>query len=101
MRLMLITTAAILAGCSSASGVLVTDEDVSRLKVGATTLAQAVAELGPPTSTTRSSEGHALVSYSRAQYSMGALVMRSVMLRFGTDGVLAEVTLYDSNSGQR
>ena len=101
MKALLIAAAVTVAGCTSMHGVDVSDEDLTRVKVGETTVEQAVELLGPPTSTTRSSQGLTLVSYARAGYSNGVMVSRSVMLRFGNDGKLAEITRYDSNSSPR
>jgi outer membrane protein assembly factor BamE (lipoprotein component of BamABCDE complex) len=100
-RIAAIAAITIMTGCTSMHGIDVSDEDLKRIKVGETTVQQAKEEFGQPTSVMRSSQGHTLVSYSRAGYSAGSLVSRSVMLRFDNDGKLAEITVYDGNSYPR
>jgi len=100
MRFVLLALVLVVAGCAS-SGVMVSSDALGALKVGETTQSQAVASLGKPTSLTTSSDGSALINYSHAKYTGGALVMHSVTLRFASDGKLAEVTRYESDTSPK
>ena len=101
-----------LLGCS-ATGIKVSDEQISKLKKGETTQSQAVSILGNPVTTAKSSYGTTLI-YSYGEYSAraasfipvvgmfagGADVRSSaVILRFDTNNVLADITSTQSQYG--
>lgn len=95
-----------LAGCA-ATGVKVTDAQVSAFKPGEATEAQVVQALGQPTMRMRLGDGSVMVVYTYAEASVrpatfipivGGLVggsdsrSSSVSLRFGADGKLIDTT---------
>lgn len=105
--------AACLAACA-ATGVRVTDEQVSALKPGEATEATAVAALGAPTMRTRLADGWVVLVYTYAEVKMrpatfipivGAFAggadtrTSSVSLRFGADGKLIDTTSSSSTYG--
>lgn len=105
--------ATLLAGCA-ATGVKVTDAQVSAFKPGEATEAQVVAALGEPTMRTRLADGSVMVIYSYAESQVrpatfipvvGALVggadsrSTAVTLRFGPDGKLIDTSSSTSSFG--
>lgn len=103
----------VLAGCA-ASGVRVTDDQLSTLKPGETTEAQAVAAFGKPTMRMRQADGSVLVMYTYIEVStrpetfipfVGAFVggadsrTNTVTLRFGPDGSLMDTSASESQIG--
>jgi sulfur carrier protein ThiS len=105
--------AALLAGCA-ASGVKVSDDALAALKAGQTTVADAVAALGEPTSRMRAADGSVVLQYVYAEAKVRAASFvpvvgafaggtdtraRVVVLRFGPDGRLIDSTSTDSQYG--
>ncbi len=103
----------LLAACA-ATGVKVTDEQVSALKVGEATEAQAIQALGSPTMRMRLQDGTTMLMYSYVESVVrpatfipivgafaGGADMRtnSVTLRFGQDGKLVATTSAESAHG--
>lgn len=105
--------AAALTGCA-ATGVKVTDAQVTAFKPGEATEAQVVGALGQPTMRMRLPDGTVMVVYSYAEATIrpatfiplvGGLVggadsrSTSVSLRFGADGKLIDTTSTSATYG--
>lgn len=106
-------TALVLAGCA-ASGVKVTEEQLSKLTVGVSTESHAVAHLGAPTSRMRLASGEVMLQYVYAEAQVrpasfvpvvglfaGGTDVRGnmVVLSFGVDGKLANTSSSASQLG--
>lgn len=102
-----------LAGCA-ATGVKVTDAQLAGMVKGQTTMEQAVAALGPPTSRTRMADGTSILQYIYAEskvraasfvpvvgaFAGGTDVRSSVAtLRFDATGKLLDVASSESEYG--
>ena len=113
VRFKVIAFAALLSACAAA-GVQVTEDQLSFLKPGHTTVSEVVATLGPPTMQMRNPDGTRTISYvySEAQTRpetfvpfvgafVGGVDMRSnlVMLQFDGDGLLLTHTASTSALG--
>jgi len=105
--------AAILVGCAT-SGAKVTEQQIAQLKVGETTWSDMVALLGQPTSSTVTSQGTRMATYSYAQVTtrpetfipfvgvfVGGADIKSngVSLMFGKDGKLKNYSASASTMG--
>lgn len=114
MRRFVTTLAAfILAGCA-ATGVKISEEALASLKPQQTTVDQALAALGAPTSRIRLGDGTTMLQYTYAEAKIrgasfvpivgafaGGSDIRTSMatLRFGADGKLIDVTSSESQYG--
>ena len=113
IRWMIACSAALMLAACVASGVRVTEEQVSELEKGRTTYNEVLAKFGPPTSNTLISNGTRVISYSYVQVQaraesfipyIGPFVGGSdaktniVSLTFAPDGVLQN---FVSSSSQR
>lgn len=101
-----VLVASLLAGCGS-TGVRVTEQNLEAFKVGETTEAEVISQLGKPTMRTRLPDGAVMVVYSYAEYSTrpatfipfvgpfvgGADVTSdAVTLMFGANGKLTQTS---------
>ena len=106
-------TAALLMGCAAA-GVQVTDQQARSFKVGHSTYADVVAQLGQPTTVSTSTNGQRFAVYSYAAVSarpqnfipyIGPFVAgydtqsSAVMFIFDARGILRETSSTQSNHG--
>ena len=91
----------LLAACA-ATGVRVTDEQVSALKVGETTEAQAVQALGAPTMRMRLGDGTTMLMYSYAEISVRPATFIPIVgpLVGGSDMRTNSVTLSFDSAGK-
>lgn len=110
-----VLTALLLTACVSAGRSFDADA-ANRFRVGQTTLSEVIATLGPPLSTTETSDGSRQLIYSYVQAQarpetfipvVGAFVggadgtSRSAVFTFSPDGVLREVTRNNTASAAR
>ena len=102
----------LLIACA-ATGVKVSDEQLSKLKKGETTPSQAIAILGSPVHTSKTEYG-TILTYSYAEYSTraaslipvvgifaggGDMKTSAVTLRFGKDNLLSAINTSESQHG--
>lgn len=112
-RLIAMAAALMLAGCA-ATGVNVTDDQVTQLKKGETTKAEVLAAFGQPTMQMRLGDGTSMLTYTYAEYRtrpatfipfVGAFVgggdsrSNSVSLRFDASDKLIDTTSMASAYG--
>jgi len=111
-KVFVMVTVLAIAGCGATSGTKITEDQLSRLKVGETTRAQAVSILGEPNSDTAMSGGARILVWVYSSTSVrpetfipfaGAFVggadnkSSSVVLTFGSNDVLERTGASNTN----